>query len=42
MSIFPQECVGGGWGGGRGGDGISTRGIRRQTNPKPQELDRVP
>ena len=32
------------WGrGGRGGgDGISTRGIRLQTNPKPQELDRVP
>ena len=25
-----------------GGDGISTRGIRQQTNPKPQELDRVP
>ena len=30
-------------GGGRGGrDGISTRGIRPQTNPKPQKLDRVP
>ena len=28
-------CV---WG---GGDGIGTRGIRLQTNPKPQELDRV-
>ena len=25
-----------------GGDGISTRGIRPQTNPKPQKLDRVP
>ena len=33
-------CVGGGGRG--GGDGISTRGIRPQTNPKPQELDRVP
>ena len=29
-------------GGGGGGDGISTRGIRPQTNPKPQKLDRVP
>ena len=41
MSIFPKSvcmcvCVGG------GGDGISTRGIRPQTNPKPQKLDRVP
>ena len=34
-------CVGGGGGRG-GGDGISTRGIRPQTNPKPQKLDRVP
>ena len=34
-------CVGGGGGVG-GGDGISTRGIRPQTNPKPQKLDRVP
>ena len=44
MSIFPKSvCVGGGGGGGRGGgDGISTRGIRPQTNPKPQKLDRVP
>ena len=33
---------GGGGGGGGGGDGIGTRGIRLQTNPKPQELDRVP
>ena len=33
-------CVWGGGGGGRG-DGISTRGIRPQTNPKPQKLDRV-
>ena len=31
-----------GGGGGGGGDGISTRGIRPQTNPKPQKLDRVP
>ena len=42
MSIFPKSvcvCVGGGGGGGRGGgDGISTRGIRPQTNPKPQKL----
>ena len=33
------------WGGigvGGGGDSISTRGIRPQTNPKPQKLDRVP
>ena len=46
MSIFPKSvCVwgGGGGGGGRGGgDGISKRGIRPQTNPKPQKLDRVP
>ena len=41
MSIFPQECVCV-WGGGGGGEGISTRGIRPQTNPKPQKLDRVP
>ena len=35
-------CVCGGGGGvGEGGDGIGTRGIRLQTNPKPQELDRV-
>ena len=39
MSIFPKSVCGGV--GGRG-DGISTRGIRPQTNPKPQELDRVP
>ena len=40
MSIFPKSVW---WGGGRGGgDGISTRGIRPQTNPKPQKLDRVP
>ena len=32
----------GGGGRGGGGDGISTRGIRLQTIPKPQELDRVP
>ena len=41
MSIFPKSvcvCVCGGG----GGDGISTRGIRPQTNPKPQKLDRVP
>ena len=39
MSIFPKSV----WGEGRGGgDGIRTRGIRLQTNPKPQELDRVP
>ena len=44
MSIFPKSvcvCGGGGGGGGgggeRGGDGISTRGIRLQTIPKPQE-----
>ena len=38
MSIFSTECVcvGG------GGDGIGTRGIRPQTNPNHQELDRVP
>ena len=46
MSIFPKSvCVWGGGGGGvggGGGDGISTRGIRPQTNPKPQKLDRVP
>ena len=35
-------CVWGGGGGVGGGDGISTRGIRPQTNPKPQKLDRVP
>ena len=40
MSIFPKSVWGGGEGG--GGDDISTRGIRLQTNPKPQELDRVP
>ena len=42
MSIFPKSvCVCGGGGGGRGGgDGISTRWIRPQTNPK--KLDRVP
>ena len=35
MSIFPKSvCVGGG-----GGDGIGTRGIRLQTNSKPQELE---
>ena len=27
---------------GGGGDGIDTRGIRLQTNPNHQELDRVP
>ena len=43
MSIFPKHvCVCGGGGGRGGGDGISTRGIRPQTNPKPQKLDRVP
>ena len=43
MSIFPKSVWLGGGGGGRGGgDGISTRGIRPQTNPKPQKLDRVP
>ena len=44
MSIFPKSaCVWGGGVGGRGGGvGISTRGIRPQTNPKPQKLDRVP
>ena len=41
MSIFPKSVWGEGRGGG-GGDGISTRGIRLQTNPKPQALDRVP
>ena len=35
-------CVCGGGGGRGGGDGINTRGIRPQTNPKPQELRRVP
>ena len=35
-------CGGGGGGGGGGGDGIGTRGMRLQTNSKPQELDRVP
>ena len=39
MSIFPPECV---WGWvGEGGNGIGTRGIRLQTNPKPRELGRV-
>ena len=32
-------CVGGGGGARGGGDGISTRGIRPQTNPKPQKFD---
>ena len=41
MSIFPKSVCGGGGGSGVG-DGISTRGIRPQTNPKPQKLDRVP
>ena len=42
MSIFPNSVCGGGGRGRGGGDGISTRGIRPQTNPKPQKLDRVP
>ena len=40
MRIFPQSVCGGGEG--DWGDGIGTRGIRLQTNPKPQDLDREP
>ena len=42
MSIFSPECVCVCGGGGGGRDGIGTRGIRLQTNPNHQELDRVP